>query len=65
MAEEDIEFTFDCRGVTLLGNGELSAEVGSGYGAGSGVPATQRSRGKVGAQTVLVQTGVCWASLWK
>lgn len=40
MAEKDIEFTFDCRGVTLLGDGELGAEVGSGYGAGGGVPAT-------------------------
>ena len=40
MTEKDIEFTFDCRGVTLLGDGELGAEVGSGYGAGGGVPAT-------------------------
>lgn len=65
MAEEDIEFTFDCRGVTLFGNGELGAEVGSGYGAGGGVPATQGPRGKVSVQAVLIKTGVCWARLWK
>lgn len=65
MAEEDVEFTFYCRGVTLLGDGELGAEVGSSNGAGGGVPATQRSGGKVGTETVLVQTSVCWASLWK
>lgn len=65
MAEEDVEFTLDCRGVTLLGNGELGAEVGGGYGACGGVPATQGPRGKVGVQTVLVKTGVCWASLWE
>lgn len=65
MAEEDIEFTFDCWGVTLLGNSELGAEVGGGYGTGGCVPVTQGPRSKVGVQTVLVETGVCWASLWK
>lgn len=65
MAEEDVKLALDRGSVTLFRNGELGTEIGARHGASSGVPITQRSRGKVSVETVFVQTSVCWASLYR
>jgi hypothetical protein len=63
MAEEDVEFTLNCRGVTLLRDSELGSQVSGCHGASSGVPAAHGTRGEVGVVTVLVETGISGASL--